>query len=217
MDKKQALEALTKARTDSKKRNFSQTFELILNLKDIDTKKPEGQLDFFVTLHHSSGKDRKVCAFVGPELKDEASKHCDHVILQSEFGKYTKKIDMKKLAKGYDFFIAQANLMATVASAFGKVFGPKGKMPNPKAGCVVPPKTNLEPLMKGLKKMVRVNTKTSPMIQVPIGNESMDDEKILDNLMTVYDQVIHHLPSEENNIKTALVKLTMGKPIQVGA
>ncbi|NOZ81050.1 MAG: 50S ribosomal protein L1 [DPANN group archaeon] len=215
MDKKQAHAALKKARETSKKRNFSQTFELIINLKDIDFKKPEGQLDFFVTLHHGTGKNKKVCALVGAELETEAGKYCDKVILQTDFGKYTKKAELKKIAKEYDYFIAQANIMAKVATAFGKVLGPKGKMPNPKAGCVVPPKANLEPLIKGLKNMVRINTKVSPMIQVPLGKEDMDDERILDNLMTVYDQIVHHLPGEENNIKTAYVKLTMGTAIKV--
>ena len=59
---------------------------------------------------------------------------------------------IKKLAGEYDFFVAQANIMPQVATVFGKVLGPRGKMPNPKAGCVVPPKSQLGPLKERLGK-----------------------------------------------------------------
>jgi len=105
--------------------------------------------------------------------------------------------------------------MAKVATTFGRVFGPKRKMPNPKAGCVVPPKASLKPLFEKLQKTVRIYAKERPILQVAVGNESMKDEEIADNIMTVYDQVIHHLPSEENNIRNLFIKLTMGAPIKV--
>ncbi len=216
MNQKTALAAIKKARENSKKRNFSQTFELIINLKGVDLKKTESQLDFFVPLHFPLGKEIRVCALVGPELAEEAKKSCHTVITQDEFEKYAAdKKAIKKLAAKHDFFIAQANIMTKVASVFGRVLGPKGKMPNPKAGCVVPPKTNLQPLIEKLKKTVHVKARTSPVIQVPVGKESMPDEEIADNLLGVYNQVIHHLPNEEQNIKDVYVKLTMGKPVKV--
>jgi len=48
MDKKKFLEALNKAKQDSKKRNFKQKVDLIVNLKDLDLKKPEQQVEFFL-------------------------------------------------------------------------------------------------------------------------------------------------------------------------
>jgi len=215
MDKKTLSEALTKLKESAKKRNFKQTYEIIYTLKDLDFKKPEGQIDFFATLHNEKGRKIKTCALVGPELEAEAKKACDKTITQSEFPKYQNKADIKKLASEYDFFIAQANIMAQVASTFGKVFGPKGKMPNPKAGCVVPPKANLTSLVKKLQKTVRVNIKTSRMIQCPVGVEGMSDDEIIDNIITLHDQIIHHLPNEENNIKNIFLKLTMSKPVKV--
>jgi large subunit ribosomal protein L1 len=216
MNLKQVQEAVKKAKSESKKRNFKQTFEFVVNLKDIDIKKPEGQLDFFVPLHNSKGKKPRICALIGPELKEEAEKSCDTVIMQDHFVKYAgKKKDIRKLANAHEYFIAQANIMAQVATTFGRVLGPKGKMPNPKAGCVVPPKSNLKPLVEKLAKMVRVNTKLVPIVQVPVGMEDLADEAIADNVMTAYNQIIHHLPNEKNNIKSMFVKLTMGKAIKV--
>jgi large subunit ribosomal protein L1 len=216
MDLKSVQEAVNKAKSESKKRNFKQTFEFIVNLKDIDIKKPEGQLDFFVSLHFSRGKKARICALIGPELKEEAEKSCDTVIIQDNFQRYAgKKSEIRKLANSHDFFVAQANIMAQVASTFGRVLGPKGKMPNPKAGCVVPPKTNLKPLVEKLGKMVRVNTKLVPIIQVTVGLEDVAETEIADNVVTVYNQIIHHLPGEKNNIKSMFIKLTMGKAIKV--
>ncbi|MBN1156607.1 50S ribosomal protein L1 [Candidatus Woesearchaeota archaeon] len=212
MDLKSVQETVKKAKSESKKRNFKQTIEFIVNLKDIDIKKTEGQLDFFVPLHFNRGRKPKICALIGPELKGDAEKNCDTVIVQDNFQKYAgKKSEIRKLANNHDFFIAQANIMTLVASTFGRVLGPKGKMPNPKAGCVVPPKTNLKPLVEKLAKTIRVNTKLVPIVQIPVGLEDFPDSEVADNIMTAYDQIIHHLPNEKNNIRSMFVKLTMGK------
>ena len=216
MNKETVVKTLKELKEKSKKRNFSQSIDLIINLKNLNLKNPEEQVDFFTPLHYSKGKKVKVCALVGPELHPEAEKVCDMVIDQKDFDKYAadKKLT-KKLAKEYDFFIAQANIMAKVATTFGRVFGPKKKMPNPKAGCVVPPKAALKPLYDKLQKTVRVYAKERPIIQIAVGNESMKDEEIIDNIMTIYDQIIHHLPGEENNIKSTFIKFTMGAPVKV--
>ena len=211
MQPKNLEESLKKVKQSSNKRNFKQNFELIINLKDIDIKKTEHQLDLFVPLPFSSGKQVKICALVGPELEDEAKKNCDTAIVQADFIKYSKdKKETKRLAKKHDFFIAQANIMPQVAQAFGRVFGPRGKMPNPKAGCIVPPKATLSPLVAKLKKTSRIVAKTQPMVQLAFGKEDMSEKELSDNLITVYNQIIHNLPGEKNNIKSVFIKLTMG-------
>lgn len=213
MDKTKVIEALKKAKESSKKRNFTQSFDLIVNLKDLDLKKPEHQADFFASLRYGTGKKAKICALVSPELEKEAREACDKVVLQEEFQSYAKdKKLVRKLAKDYDFFIAEAPLMPQIATFFGKVLGPKGKMPNPKAGCIVAPKTNLKPLYDKLQKTVRITAKTSPIIQCIVGKEDMPEEQTADNIITLYEQILHHLPNEEENIKSVLIKTTMGKP-----
>ncbi len=216
MNKNKFLEALKKAKQGSKKRNFKQKVDLIFNLKDLNLKKPEQQVEFFVKLHYSKGRESKICALVGPELATKAKSACNNVILVDDFQKYAgdKKLS-KKLCNDYDFFIAQANIMAKVAAAFGRILGPMGKMPNPKAGCVVTDKTDLNALCENLKKTVKISAKTSLIIQLIVGNEEMKDEEIADNAYNIYEQLIHHLPNEKNNIKSIFLKLTMGKPIKV--
>ena len=206
-------QAIKEART-SKKRKFNQTFDLIINLKSLNMKNPDHQLDLFIPLHYTSKKN-SFCALIGPELQEQA-KVFEQVILADDFDKYKDKKILKKLAKKHDFFVAQATIMPKVATAFGRVLGPKGKMPNPKAGCVVPPNANLKILRNRLEKTIRVLAKVNPIVQVAVGKEDMKDEEILDNIKTVFDQVLHHLPNEEQNIDSIYVKLTMGKSIKVG-
>jgi large subunit ribosomal protein L1 len=105
--------------------------------------------------------------------------------------------------------------MPKVATSFGKVLGPAGKMPNPKAGCVVPPNANLKPLANRLHKTLKITAKTMPMVQIAVGKEDAPDEEVIDNVMTVYDGVLHHVPSGLNNIRKIMMKLTMSKPIKL--
>ena len=216
MDKKAVLTALKKARETSKKRNFKQTFDLIVNLKSYDLKKTDSLVDFYVSLHYSKGKKTKVCALVGPELKEQAEEACEFMIPSSEFDSYSQdKKKTKKLADSYDYFVAQATVMPKLATAFGRVFGPRGKMPNPKAGCVVPPNANLKALHQRLQKLLRVSAKIESIVQCPVGSEDMPDAEIIDNVHNVYDHLLQHLALGKNNVRSAYIKLTMGPSVSL--
>jgi large subunit ribosomal protein L1 len=215
MDQQRVLQVLKELKNTGTKRNFVQSYDFIINLKNVDLKKPEQQLDFFITLNNAVGRKRKVGAFVGPELLQQAQQVCEKAISLDQFPEYQSKKIIKKLAKELDFFIAQATIMPKVALQFGKALGPRGKMPNPKLGCVVPPGANLKVLYDKLQKIVVVKVKTHPMIQVMVGTEAMQDNDVADNVITVYNGVIHQLPSEKNNIKSIYLKTTMGKPLRL--
>ena len=211
MDDKKIIDALQKLKAESKQRKFKQRIDLIVNLKHLNLKKADDQVDFYVQLPHSAGKKKSICALVGPELFDEA-KVCDEVIRFDDFAKYQKdKKLVKALAEKHDYFIAQADIMAKVAQFFGRVLGPRGKMPNPKAGCVVPPKGSLKPVYEKLQLTQRVFAKTQLVVQAAVGTEDMDEGNVVENVMTFYDQLIHHLPLEKNNIRSVYLKMTMSK------
>lgn len=215
MDKEQILSAIAKAKDISQKRNFKQSYDFIINLKGLDLKKQEHQIDTFVTLPHSRGKKIKVCALVGAELEEHSKSVCDFVILSDSFEKYKDKKEIKKLANSFDFFIAQANIMPKIASAFGRVFGPRGKMPNPKSGCIVPPNANIRALYEKLQRTIRANAKSAPLIQCGIGSEDANAGDIAENALTIYNSLLQALPNENHNIKDVYIKLTMGKPVKV--
>ncbi|HIJ11705.1 TPA: hypothetical protein HA278_06615 [Candidatus Woesearchaeota archaeon] len=142
MNKETVQKALAELKKQPK-RQFSQSYDMVINLKNIMIK--SNPVDFFVTLHYPKGKKVKVACFGGLALSEEAKKHCDLLISEEDFPKYKDPKVAKKLAQQYDYFVAQATLMPKIAAAFGKVLGVRGKMPNPKLGCVVPPNANLEP------------------------------------------------------------------------
>ena len=213
MDKEKVQKALAELKELPKKK-FSQSYDLIINLKNFEIKK--NPLDLFVSMHHTKGKKVKVAAFVGQQLEDQANKHCDLTITEPEFAKFKEdKKAVKKLAQEYDIFIAQANLMPKVAAAFGRVLGARGKMPNPKLGCVVPPNANLEPLIQKLQKSVRLVAKKGMNLQCIIGKESQPDKEVIDNIITIVKTVTKQLPNEDQNIKNVQLKLTMSKPVKL--
>src|SRR3989344_3885612 len=215
MDKKQFTQAITALKTFPSKK-FKQSYEFIINLRDLDLKKPEEQVELWIALPHDKGRATKVAALIGPEMAEAAKVTCDLVITHDQFAKYASdKKGIKKLAREYDYFIAQANIMPDVAKTFGRVFGPRGKMPNPKAGCVVPPNTNLKLLVDRLRKTVKVFAKTQPSIKVLVGKEGMPDDSVAENMNAIYTTVLHKLPSELSNIRSVLLKLTMTPPVRI--
>ncbi|MBL7055886.1 50S ribosomal protein L1 [Candidatus Woesearchaeota archaeon] len=215
MKKQDIVKTLEQAKKNSPKRNFKQSVDLIINLKDLDLKKPEHNVNMPVTLHYPSGKQVSVCALVGQELQAKAKEVCNETILATEFAKFKDKKAMKQLADKHDFFIAQASVMPQIATTFGRVFGPRGKMPNPKVGAVLPPNANVKPLCDKLSKTVTVATKEEPVVKCMVGKEDTKEEELIDNILTVYNTVIQKLPSE-HNIKNAMLKLTMGPAFRIG-
>src|SRR3989338_5458701 len=102
MEKQQLQSALLKAKETSPKRNFKQTYDLIINLKGLDLKKPEHQVDAFVTLPFSRGKKIKICALVGPELNEQAKGIFDSVITSDSFDRIKDKKEIRKLSNSAD-------------------------------------------------------------------------------------------------------------------
>ncbi|MBS3107661.1 50S ribosomal protein L1 [Candidatus Woesearchaeota archaeon] len=217
MHKDQIVKSIQEAREKARKRNFKQTFDLVINLKNMDLKRPEHKVEIFATLPKGRGKSNKVCALVGQELVTQAKKVCDKVILDEEFAEIAgNKKALKDLVNQFDFFIAQANIMTKVAGAFGKVLGPRGKMPNPKAGAIVSPKAEIEMVYKKLQGTVKLATRNELSIKCPIGIEDMDNNDIAENVEYVYNLVLHALPQEKQNIADVSIKLTMGSPVNLG-
>jgi large subunit ribosomal protein L1 len=213
VDKKHVLEVIKQVREKSKQRKFSQSFDLIMNLKDFDVKK-EAKIDDFIVLPNGRGKEAKVCALIGPEMVANA-KACDKSIILNDFDKFKKPRACRKLARSYDFFIAQANIMPQIAQAFGKYFGPVGKMPNPKGGQIVPPNLNLTALVQKFKNTSKITIAKVPIASCRIGDEKMDDEKLADNIISAIDHVEHSLPRGSGNVKNILLKTTMGAPVKI--
>ncbi|MBU2523375.1 MAG: hypothetical protein KKE23_03750 [Nanoarchaeota archaeon] len=205
--KQKFQEAITKLRQEDKK-NFVQSFDLIVNLTEIDLRK-EPVTAFFSFPH--AFKENKICGFL--ESKNDL---VDRTITKAELTSIDKK-QIKNISKDYDFFISAASLMPSVASIFGKILGPLGKMPNPKIGGVVMKEDGS--IIKGtvdkFRKSVSLKAKELSF-KVSIGKESMKDEEIIENLDSAFNAIMNSLPRKKDNIRSVMVKLTMSKPIRVG-
>jgi large subunit ribosomal protein L1 len=200
MEIKKALEDLRK----EPKRKFDQTVDLIVNLQNFDVRKEA--LNTFVTVKHAS--EKKVAAFL-----TKRSKVID-TITELDFAKYKEMKDIKKLAKKYDFFIAVAPMMSKVATKFGRVFGPMGKMPSPQAGIITKEDDEtVKAMTKKVQAVLRIKNKEMS-IKLPVGKESMSDEEIVANIETVLKQLTKKLPRQNDNIKNVMVKFTMTKAIK---
>ena len=215
MNKNEILDTIKKAREGSKKRNFSQSLDVVFNLKDLDLKKPDHKVKTFVSLPKGRGKAMKVCALVGGSLHTDAKENCNLAIIDSDFGNYDKKA-IKKVIEQNDFFIAQADIMPKIAKSFGRFLGVAGKMPNPKAGQIVPPKGSTKTIVEKMQKTVVLVTKNELAVKCSFGMEDMKDEDLVENFMTVHKELINVLPLHEQNIRSVVVKMTMGKPVLVG-
>ncbi len=218
MEQQQILEALSALQERGPKRKFSQTIDVTVKLRDLDVKKQDQKVDTFVTVPHPLGKDVQICALVDGQLQEKAKKVFPYVIHKDEFPAWAKeKAKQKHLAKKCSFFIAQVEVMPKVAQTFGKTLGPRGKMPSPKAGCVVPGAIpDLTPLKSKLERTVKIKTYTELAVKFSIGKEDLDPKHLAENLEAVHKALVAALPSQENNIKSISLKYTMGPAYTLG-
>lgn len=197
--------ALTELR-NGEKRKFDQTVDLIVNLQKFDPKKDS--VNIFVSIPHQI-KQKKICAFLTTKHKDLDT------ITEADFRKYSDKKSLKKLEASYDFFIAQAILMPKVATTFGRVLGPSGKMPSPQLGIVQSAEDkSIDELKERINHSLKVRSK-EPSLKLAIGKQSMNDEQLIENIVTVYNSLLKVLPKGNENIKNVEIKFTMTKPQKI--
>lgn len=203
-------EAVRKA-LESKPRKFVESIDLAINLQGVDLTKPQNRIDETIVLPKGLGKDRKIAAFCGGEMAVQAERMGIRVIPQPEIEKLAKdKKAAKKLAKDFDFFIAEAPLMPLIGRLLGPVLGPRGKMPIP-----IPPGTQLEPVVNRLKNTVRLRSKDKPAIHVCVGTRNMKVEDIAENIREVLSKIEGKMEKGAQNIKSVYIKTTMGSPVRI--
>ncbi|MGN1362339.1 MAG: 50S ribosomal protein L1 [Methanobrevibacter sp.] len=206
------IEAVKKAKEQSKPRNFTESIDMIVNIKDLDVKKPENRFEEEVTLPNGRGKEVKIGVIADGELTVQAKNAGVALVINKaeleELGKNRKKA--KKMANSIDFFIAQADMMPLVGRFLGPVLGPRNKMPKP-----VPANVKLEPLLGKLQNTIKVGIKQQPSIQLIIGTQDMADEQIAENIEAVLAILDRHLEKGRKQIKSMFIKTTMGSVVRV--
>jgi large subunit ribosomal protein L1 len=205
------LEALREARNIAPKRNFEQSIELMINLKDLDLKRPENRVNLRVHLPNGVGR-RRILAFASGELARRAREAgADEVIEPEELKKMAAdKKEAKRRLKDFDIFVAEAPLMPLVGRIVGPILGPRGKMPTP-----VPPHASMEEVMEKERGMVILRSRDKPYVMCIVGREGMRDEEIAENVEAVFSSLLRVLKKGMGNIKSAYLKLTMGPAIKL--
>jgi large subunit ribosomal protein L1 len=212
LDQKAIVDAIKSAKEKSEKRNFDQSVELIINLRDIDMKSSEGKLQEIVELPYAPEKQNKICVIASGELALKARKaNADLVIERAELEGFAgKKRELRKIANAYDFFIAEAPLMPLVGKILGPVLGPRGKMP-----MAVPPTADIASLINKHRKTIIVRLRSQPILQCRVGSERMKEEEIAENIQAVLRVIEGKLKRGMKNIKLAYIKTAMGKPVSL--
>jgi len=203
---KSTVIAVQKALESAKKRNFVETVELAINLKDIDLSLPKNRIQEDIVLPKGRGKQIKVTVIGGGELALKAKNVADLVIGPDELGTIAdNKKQAKKIANDTDYFIAEAPLMAQVGKRLGTVLGPRGKMPKP-----IAPGADPSAMIDNLRKSVTVRSKDHKTFHVPVGTVNMSAEDIAENVDVIMSRVIGHLEKGKHNLDSAYIKTTMG-------
>ena len=193
------------------KAKFDETVELHVKL-GVDSRHADQQVRGAIVLPHGTGKQVRVLVFAKGPKADEA---------REAGAEYVGEMDMvEKIQKenffDYDVVIATPDMMGVVGR-LGKILGPKGLMPNPKAGTVSMDVAKAVRESKAGKIEYRLD-KTN-ILHCPIGKASFGPEKLEDNFRALMGAIIKAKPAAAKGqyIKSCVVASTMGPGVKINA
>ena len=187
---------------------FDATVEIAFRL-NIDPRKAEQNLRGAVVLPHGTGKTLRVLVITkGAKVNEALGAGADYAGDQE----YLEKI------KGgwfdFDVIVATPDMMGELGK-LGRILGPKGLMPNPKTGTVT---LDVERAVKEIKAgKVEYRTDKVGNVQVPVGKVSFTNEKLAENVKTIYDQIVRIKPSTAKGvyIKNIAMSSSMGPGVKI--
>jgi large subunit ribosomal protein L1 len=190
------------------KAKFDETIELSFKL-GVDPRKADQMIRGTVSLPHGTGRSVRVAAFATGDKAREAEEAGADVVGGEDL--------VNQVMKGtidFDAAVATPDMMAIVGRA-GRVLGPRGLMPNPKAGTVTADIGKAVHDIKAGKLEYRVDRQGN--LHLVIGKRSFDYERLLENYLTVVDEVIRAKPAAAKGkyIKTLTLASTMGPGIRI--
>src|SRR5207237_5971177 len=187
---------------------FDETIEVAFRL-GIDPRKADQAIRGTVSLPHGPGKSVRVAAFATGEKAREARDAGADIVGGEEL--------VEEVTKGnidFEAAVATPDLMPVVGKA-GRVLGPRGLMPNPKAGTVTNDIGKAVADIKGGKLEYRVDRQGN--VHLIIGKRSFDEEALVGNYLAVVDEILRAKPSTAKGkyIKTLTLSTTMGPGIRI--
>ena len=193
------------------KAKFDETVELHIKL-GVDSRHADQQVRGAVVLPHGTGKTKRVLVFCKPEREEEAKAAGADFVGGQEL---VQKIQSENWFD-YDVVVATPDMMGVVGR-LGRVLGPKGLMPSPKAGTVSPDIAKAVSEIKAGKVEYRLD-KTN-IIHCPIGKVSFGAEKLMENYNTLIAAVIKAKPAAAKGqyIRSCVTASTMGPGVKINA
>ena len=190
---------------------FDATIECHLRL-GVDSRHADQQVRGAIVLPHGTGKSVRVLVIAKGDKAAEA---------QAAGAEYVGDEDMINKIQSenwfdFDVMVATPDMMGLVGR-IGRVLGPKGLMPNPKAGTVsMDIKKAVEEIKAG---KIEYRLDRANIIHVPIGKASFDADKLVDNFKTLVDAVVKARPAAAKGtyLKSVVITSTMGPGIKVNA
>ncbi len=204
-DIKEAVELVKK----TSKAAFDETVEVHMRL-GVDSRHADQQVRGAVVLPHGTGKDLRVLVFAKGEKASEAeAAGADYVGAEDLAEKIQKENWME-----FDVTIATPDMMGVVGR-IGRILGPKGLMPNPKAGTVTMDVSRAVSDAKAGKIEYRLDK--SNIIHCVIGKTSFEEEKLIENFQTLLNAVVKAKPASSKGqyLKSVVLASTMGPGIKV--
>ena len=191
------------------KAKFDETVELHIRL-GVDSRHADQQVRGAIVLPNGTGKKVRVCVFAKGDNAKAAEEVGAEIVGAEEL---VQKIQTENFMD-FDVVIATPDMMGLVGR-LGKVLGPRGLMPNPKAGTVTMDVAKAVAEAKAGKIEYRLD-KTN-IIHCPIGKASFGAEKLIENFNTLLGAVIKAKPAAAKGqyIKSCVVATTMGPGIKV--
>ena len=196
---------------ETSKAKFDETIEVHVRL-GVDSRHADQQVRGAVVLPHGTGKKVRTLVFArGDKAKAAEEAGADYVGAEDYVEKITKENWFE-----FDVVIATPDMMGVIGR-LGKVLGPKGLMPNPKAGTVTMDTAKAVTEAKAGKIEYRLD-KTN-IIHCPIGKASFGAEKLEENFSTLLGAIIKAKPAAAKGqyIKSCTVASTMGPGIKVNS
>ena len=187
---------------------FDATVEVAYNL-NIDVKKADQQIRGAMVLPNGTGKTQRVLVFARGAKAEEAKAAGADFVGEDEL---VAKINGGWL--DFDVVVATPDMMGVVGR-LGRVLGPKGLMPNPKAGTVTMDVTKAVNDIKAGKIEYRLD-KTN-IIHVPIGKASFTEEQLSDNFQAIMDAIVKAKPSSLKGayLRSVVLTSTMGPGVKL--
>ena len=193
------------------KAKFDETVEVHIKL-GVDSRHADQQVRGAVVLPHGTGKTVRTLVFAkGDKAKDAEAAGADYVGAEDMVTKITSENWFE-----FDVVIATPDMMGVIGR-LGKVLGPKGLMPNPKAGTVTMDVAKAVEDAKAGKIEYRLDKQN--IIHCPVGKASFGAQKLTENLDTLMAAVVKAKPAAAKGqyIKSCAVASTMGPGVRVNA